>query len=558
MRHFSSATSAINKFLSGQPQMARDLRVRALLKLAEIHADFEMDSHAAVRVLTDVIRLDERASEAYYLLAQELYSLGRFSEAKAAIERVIQLSSAPGQELSAERLARFYYYLGRIVEASGDPRAATSQYRRAAEYDPGYAPPALALALRARDSGDQSGAEAMLIDAAHAAMATGGEQAAVPLQRGLARILLMGGDRSAAIEAYRGILAVAPDSADDRLALAEIYAMEDLGKAVAEASEVVFRDSRHAAGYRLLASYYSRTTEVQRTARVLSVMDTFGYTDDSDKRLLARVNAERVSSPLRQPLSDDLRRRHLLTSHFASPFGEFLDATAEQLASLFPEPAVGQNLRPVAKSGDDALVAAVAELNRIYRLEPEVYVAEQVPRGAAVMNYPRLMIVLDRGLVDEGDAAKKFALGWAYEMLTGRYALFHGLGRRHRRELGYLMKSLFLPEHERPAPATEFLARVPRTAARVVERNVGIMRAADPEVWIEGMLAAARRAGLVICDDFRVAVRTTARLNGDTVMASEEAATALGVVICGNDLVQYYLSDQYHNLRELMARPPAA
>ena len=45
------------------------------------------------------------------------------------------------------------YEGGRIIEAGGDPRAATSQYRRAIDYDPGYAPPALALAKRAADKG---------------------------------------------------------------------------------------------------------------------------------------------------------------------------------------------------------------------------------------------------------------------------------------------------------------------------------------------------------------------------------------------------------------------
>ena len=76
----------------------------------------------------------------------------------------------------------------RHIEQGGDARAATSHYRRAAEYDPGYAPPALALAARAADVGDQAAAETLLIDAAHAAMQRGGEHAAVPLQRGLALV----------------------------------------------------------------------------------------------------------------------------------------------------------------------------------------------------------------------------------------------------------------------------------------------------------------------------------------------------------------------------------
>ena len=67
-----------------------------------------------------------------------------------------------------ESLARYYYYRGRITEVGGDARGATSQYRRACEYDPGYAPPALALARRAADGADRTAAETLLIDAPHA------------------------------------------------------------------------------------------------------------------------------------------------------------------------------------------------------------------------------------------------------------------------------------------------------------------------------------------------------------------------------------------------------
>jgi len=139
-----------------------------------------------------------------------------------------------------------------------EARGAGAQYRRAAEYDPSYAPPALALAKRAAQQGDRRAAEAILIEAAHAAMERGGPRAAVPLQRGLSRILLAAGERHAAIEAYRGILAVEPDGGEDRVALAEVYAMEDLPKAIQELHRVLDRDLRHAPAYRLLISLYER------------------------------------------------------------------------------------------------------------------------------------------------------------------------------------------------------------------------------------------------------------------------------------------------------------
>src|SRR5262249_40589453 len=160
-------------------------------------------------VLREVLRIEPAHQEAHYRLAQELFVAGRFAEARQHIEAVIEIAAAPGQTApSPEALARYYYYLRRILQAPGGHRRppAGSQHRRGAEYDPAYAPTALALGKRAVNAGDRRAAENTLIHAAHAAIKRGGQRAAVPLQRGLARILLAAGERVAAIEAYRGIL----------------------------------------------------------------------------------------------------------------------------------------------------------------------------------------------------------------------------------------------------------------------------------------------------------------------------------------------------------------
>ena len=139
------------------------------------------------------------------------------------------------------------------------------------------------LARRAADAGDQRQAETLLIEAAHAAMAQGGPRAAVPLQRGLARILLASGDRPAAIEAYRGILNVEPDGASDRVALAEIYAVDDPQRAIGELRKVLERDIHHAPAYRLLASFYNRTGDTERANRVLTALDLLGFAEETDR-----------------------------------------------------------------------------------------------------------------------------------------------------------------------------------------------------------------------------------------------------------------------------------
>ncbi|HTE53589.1 MAG TPA: hypothetical protein VK698_22190 [Kofleriaceae bacterium] len=552
MRRWKQAVETLMTFLQGDPPPTPDVRIKALLRVAEITADGEMEAHKAIRVLAEIIRLDESVVEAHYLLAQEYFSLGRFHEARAAIERVIELAAAPGLGVSPEQLARYYYYLGRIIEAGGDARAATSHYRRAAEYDPGYAPPALALAARAADLGDQAAAETLLIDAAHAAMQRGGEHAAVPMQRGLARILLTVGDRPAAIEAYRGILAVEPENAADRMALAEIYAHEDLPRAIEEVKQVIQRDLRHAPAYRLMASFYARAGETERAVRVLTAMEVLGYAEDPDRRAASKARAEQMLLPIRHPMSDDLRRRFLSTTAFTSPLGELFEALLPYLTALFPEPPVGNNLAAMTAYDDPDVKTIVADSVRLFGVDPEIYIGEQVPRSVVALSHPRPVVVVDRELLRESEPARRFVFGWAFDAIRGGYALLQVLGRRQRAELGGLLKSMLLPESERPGPTTEFMRTLPRAPLRVIERLQGMARLADSEEWIDSMLATDRRAGLFACDDFSAATRMIARVGGDHLGAADIQALAL--VLCGEDLVRFYLSDEYHRLRESLSR----
>src|SRR5262249_2372466 len=133
MRRFDQAAETIVSFLDVKPMPPREVRVPALLRLAEIHSDYEMDPHRAATVLREVLRFDPTNQEALYRLAQELYLLGRFTEAKQAVEKVIEMAAAPGTTPTAESLAKYYCYLGRVYEAMGDTRGAGSQYRRASE-----------------------------------------------------------------------------------------------------------------------------------------------------------------------------------------------------------------------------------------------------------------------------------------------------------------------------------------------------------------------------------------------------------------------------------------
>ena len=549
-RQWAAAIAAIQKFVDG-PATQPD-RIAALMRQAAIHADGEMDATLAIAVLRSVIQIDPSHQDAYYLLAQQYFLRGRHADARTAIDRVIELATAAGQPLIPEALARYYYYKGRILDAAGDARSAAPQYRRAIEYDPGYAPPALVLARRAADAGDQRQAETLLLEAAHAAMAQGGQRAAVPLQRGLARILLASGDRPAAIEAYRGILAVEPDGASDRVALAEIYAVDDPQRAIGELRKVLERDIHHAPAYRLLASFYNRTGETERATRVLTALDLLGFAEETDRVTAQRLRQSRQPQPLRRGLDDANRERLLITNAAHEPLGEVWSAFAEELSAMVAQSTLGENLAPAEAAGDVRLLQLAAEIGALYNLEADVFVGDRVPGGFAVTAFPRALLVIDRVLLAEPDLAMRFLFGYAFEAIRGGYAALLQLGARHRRELGQLLRSL-LDGTEPTGPAAELVANANLRAAKVLERHAGT-RDLDPGAWIDGMLACAKRAGLVACDDFSAAIWMVARLSGER-LASHDEMVALGAVLGGADLVRFYLSDNYQLIRDLLALP---
>ena len=554
MRQWDHGVFAIERFVANPATRAAD-RISALLRQAEIHAEGQMNSQRAIAVLREVIKLDLEHGEAHYRLAQEYYLLSRLPEATASIDRLIAISTAPGKELSPTALARYYYYKGRIADAAGEHRAAAPQYRRAIEYDPGYAPPALVLARRASDAGDQRQAETLLIDAAHAAMASGGTRAAVPLQRGLARILLASGDRPAAIDAYRGILNVEPDNAGDRVTLAEIYAVTDLSKAIAELKKVIERDLHHAPAYRLLASFYNRAGDTIRAGRVLSALTLLGFSEEADRSTAQQLRNSRAPAIVRQALSADARGQYLLMPASKSIVGQVFDALAEPIATRFATAAVGGHLVALRMQDEFQLSPTLTELCATMAVAPEVFIGDRVPGMMAAIAFPRPMLVLDRSIANETPEVQRFILGYGLEAIRGGYAFLLTLGARQRRELTALLKSILSAPESRSTAAVELIAGLPSSAKKFIEDNHQHVRDGDVAMWLDGALAVAKRGGLLACDDYAAAIWAVARLAGETPTSHDETI-ALGAVLGGPDLLRFYISDDYQRLRDFLAAAP--
>jgi tetratricopeptide (TPR) repeat protein len=582
-------------------------RSQARLLVARIYSEGAMDPRRAARALEALLAEEPGHRQAHFLLAQELYLLGRYPEAQKVCERLIELSAVPGNTAPPEELARYYDYLGRIAEALGDGAAAQRSYRRAIDLHPGFPPPVLSLARRALVLGERELAGNLLSEG-QANATEQGEETLREFNRGLARLHASYGDRRRAIELYHEVLrtgasgdspgellpgvgppklaslrspfddmpfsgatampsvptrsmssarmaALGPEAVgsperptlnEDRIALAELYMREPdgLARARAELMLVLSRDVRVPSAYRLLAQVHLRAGESERAARVLTILHLLGYADPEDPPPSKRL----LRPPARGVLSDELRRRYLLPGPATSLYTEALGVLREVLEPSFPPPPLGP-LEPA----DDALRGCLGELGRLFGLTVEVALGERVPGGMMALDLPRPMVIIDHALADGlGDAERRFLLGRALEALRGGYALPLRLHPGERAELGRILDQALLPEGIRTQTIQEFLDRLPRRAARSLDRlvaNATGMAAVPLNLWLAALGVGCDRAGLVACDDIAAAAHVLARLGGEDLAVSAEGAVALGQLPGGEDLVRFFLSDAYHELR---------
>jgi DNA-binding SARP family transcriptional activator len=387
-------------------------------------------------------------------------------------------------------------------------------------------------------------------------MEKGGPREAVPLQRGLARILLQAGDRAAAIEAYRGILAVEADSAEDRVALAEIYAATDLERAIAEVGRVLTTDLRHAPAFRLLGQLYERAGDRERATRVLAVLDLLGYSEGDEKTALSKARAAQRMAPRRGQLGDDSRRNLLLLPQLRSAVFEAYQLVRVELAAGTPQPLLGTNPAPLEQHADIDMAtrADVAETMKMMGMDCDVLVAADVPGRLVVTEFAKPTVVIDRAMLSRSDSAeRRFIFGRAFEIARGGYAGLLRFGSRERGEAIELLKALLLPENERPQVAQEFVHTLPRKTAKSLERLVGMQAGSETEELVGALHQTANRAGILSCDDIAAACRSLARLANEELAVDPNGAVALGAVVGGLDLVRYYLAEDYARLRAALS-----
>ena len=383
-------------------------------------------------------------------------------------------------------------------------------------------------------------------------MAQGGPRAAVPLQRGLARILLASGDRPAAIEAYRGILNVEPDGASDRVALAEIYAVDDPQRAIGELRKVLDRDIHHAPAYRLLASFYSRTGDTERANRVLTALDLLGFAEDADRATMSgsrrpgsarRCAASSTTTPRAPPADHAGRARAARRGVRRARRGAVVGGRP---AVARPEPAARRRRRrsPAGRDRGRGRRAVPDRGRGLHRREgPRPGRGDRVPapdaRGRSLADH---RVRPDRCGSCSATRSRRSAAATPPCSSSAPASAASSATCCAR---------CCPPSPGSPAPPPTCSAAPAREAQKVIERH-------SP-----GSATSTRGPGSTACSRAPSA-RASSRATISTPRSGRwpcsrarswpatDATVALGSVLGGPDLVRYYLSDNYQQIRELV------
>lgn len=599
LRRFDKAEGVLRAFIARcEESPNRDglaaSSVRARLRLAELFSDAMLDPEQALVVLRAVCAEEARSrgkgqvptgmwQKARHRLAQELYLLGRYSDARnemeALIARATTQASAQGAGESSvtttagaptrtgaitppEELAVYYDYLGRILDAEGETSAAQQAQQRAVELDGTYAPAVLALARRAMQAGNRDQAELLLRDALaqlqqrRSRDAQAAERAEQLLRRGIAR-LLGPLDPQRAAEAYKQLIelttrqvtgagglgrdeaqgaataAPAPivvwETLDDRVALAELQLtkLNDAQAAHTELQLVLQRDLRNPQLYPLLASLYEELGQVRRADRVRALRALLGYGAPGEKPPAARV------LPLRGTLTDELRVKHLLPAAVAaSHLVELIAAAAEGLLRMFPTPwPLPFDTTPAQQLADPAFMAALGDAQRLLGLEVEVLLTPQLPGYMLSLERTgaRPVVVLDANALSRPDSERRFLLGRAIEPLRAGYSTLLRLSDSQREAALRLLGGLLKPAAEHDEKTREFVQLLPRRSQTAIER----IAASKPTLPLPELMTllplCADRAGLLCADDITGAVRMMARLQGEDLSAAPHLEMKAGL-----------------------------
>ncbi len=383
-------------------------------------------------------------------------------------------------------------------------------------------------------------------------MAQGGPRAAVPLQRGLARILLglrrpPGGHRGLPRHPQRRARRRrATASRSPRSTPSTIRSARSASYARCSSATSTTRP-RTACSRRSTAA----TGEIDRATRVLTALDLLGFAEEADRQTPQRLKAARES-----PAAAALARRvqpRAAADHDGRARAARRGVRARsprRSRRSSPQPSLGENLAPVAERRPTPGCSRSRGRDRrpVRTRRRGVRRREGARAWSRSTAFPRRLVVIDRTLLAE---ERRCRCGSCSATRSSRSAAAmprcSSSVRASAASSAPLLRALLAAGEDPAAPAAEIVnaANPARHEGPRAPRREP--RSSTPGRGSTACWRARSAAGLLACDDFACGDLDGGPAGRRDAWPATTTTVALGSVLGGPDLVRFYLSDDYQH-----------
>ncbi|MCC6746502.1 MAG: tetratricopeptide repeat protein [Deltaproteobacteria bacterium] len=500
--------------------------IDATLWIADYHTYVEGDYRRAAELCRTVLDRQPNRDDVRIHLGRVLVLAGQPVEALAEFQRGCDQQAAKGTDVAV--LARSYHALGLAAARAGSHQTAVSNWRRACDLAPSWPYPYIALARRAFQVSEFVDAERELRQAEQ-----GIEERDADVLRAQAEFYARRSHLDRSITIVRRAVRLHDPHLDDRVNLARyLLAKGEASKAVDELRATTAERPDYLPAYDLLVEAWQaagRPEMARRASQVVQLAVGGGAAEAEPvvpERPLGepgweRITAELANSPLDalwQGLSAEFERRYR------------------------PElPPPGVAVRP-------PLALSCRHLGGVFGLEVDLAVsAEPTPLVRSVGRTLVVSQLADSMTLPELRAL--LALGMT-AMRLGHGPTF-GLAPEAKLELGRVVASMLLPEHQMPPEVRELLNAVSRRDQKRLSRILTQHRVALSAIdelarnWVASVESVCVKIALLVTEDLPSLARVLALQLGVAPSWAAEGGLLLGVPEL-QYLVQYFLSDTFH------------
>jgi tetratricopeptide (TPR) repeat protein len=449
-------------------------------------------------------------------------------------QNLCRQAESRGQEAITQ--ARHYHTLGLAADKSRKGELAIESWRHATEICPEYPYPFISLALQALQSGNFGTAEKWLFAAQQGAGAQHPD-----VQRALAHVSIRKGEVQAGLAILDQLSS--GDSCDaklDTLLLArQLARLGQTDQAKRALLELINEQCDYVPALHELKAVWQQAGQLDRASRVEQVLRlTEGPSSPSAPN--PAPLAHPIGAASWTKLAADVRQLPIesLWQAISRSAGRIIQSEAPKTSPELIDPKLG---------------SALADVCRLFRTQAQIFELSNEHESVWLLEGQRLYINTSTLALPTEDLRFVISLGLTI-MRSGHEPLYR-IGPPARLDLARLLASSFVRQGPMPDLIQHLIADLPRREQKLLAKTIASHPIESEEVdelaqtWITALESLCIRTAMVVVDDIGPLVKLLALKANVGIDAVLDGRGLLTTLPHFREIVDYYLSDLFHETR---------